>query len=944
MFGSPRILAGALLASASFGGVAFGLPSASPLATPSASSAPKSILSAPLPVLDERAVFLSPFLPAAKPSRALPQGALELDFLPELLDMIPANGVFDVVQFPLPDGTFHDIWLTEFKVTNEATTIVVMQPSDTEGGEPLANHGFEPTVRLFRGHVTGAEQSLVYLAFSAESISGFISINGRVYSISNGPRGDHPIVVSDLAGLPEGAINWYEYACEVRDGGKPPEPTDGGVAALGTCKVLEMAFETDNEFRALFGSDQAAINYATQIAAGMNTIYLADQNLFPVMSFLRVWSPGVNDPWSAASSGAQLDQFVGAWAGGGGPAGSTPRDLAHLISARDLGGGVAYLNAVCNPAIGFAVSGNLSGFFPFPLQDNSAQNWDIMVTTHEMGHNAGCNHTHDLGVDNCVSGGCIPNGTIMSYCHLCPGGLANVVLNFAPANIAQMDAFLPGLGCLSEPCPIFDPANFNASDGAFVDAVRLTWIAPAVASLGFEIERREVGGVFASLNPAVPSSATSLDDTTAVVGTTYEYRIRSIRVDGEPADWVGPDSGFKGFLGPTQLAASDGLFADRVELSWEAPFGYTPDSYSIYRATTGGSMLKLAESAQPVFSDNGTYDPAFEAGWPDTDGDMNDGPIPPTTPGVQYFYEVRANVGGGVSAPTEDEGFRATPGPSNLVASGAINGSLPPFSNRIRLTWSLPGPVNTVYIYRSAGGSNFAEVARLNGSFTRWSDVQVESDVTYSYQVQSFSNLTGLSAPSDIDLGFALMPPSVTSASDGTNSDVTVTWSAPATWTPGAYNVWRKRSGRAPWPAQPIATNLPANQFSFVDETAEPGAVYVYAVAGRSNQFNSYSDRGATNTGYPTVLPPINVSASDGGFPGFIEITWTPVGTTTNVTWEIWRRVSGSNAAYVRLKTITQNFFLDSTTSPGVVYDYYIRTKASNGAVSVPSAVDTGFR
>jgi hypothetical protein len=62
------------------------------------------------------------------------------------------------------------------------------------------------------------------------------------------------------------------------------------------------------------------------------------------------------------------------------------------------------------------------------------------------------------------------------------------------------------------------------------------------------------------------------------------------------------------------------------------------------------------------------------------------------------------------------------------------------------------------------------------------------------------------------------------------------------------------------------------------------------------------------------------------------------------VTWEIWRRVSGSNAAYVRLKTITQNFFLDSTTSPGVVYDYYIRTKASNGAVSVPSDVDTGFR
>ena len=50
----------------------------------------------------------------------------------------------------------------------------------------------------------------------------------------------------------------------------------------------------------------------------MNAIYLEEQNLFPLMSFLRVWAPGVNDPWSASGSGAQLNQFVNAWGGGGG--------------------------------------------------------------------------------------------------------------------------------------------------------------------------------------------------------------------------------------------------------------------------------------------------------------------------------------------------------------------------------------------------------------------------------------------------------------------------------------------------------------------------------------------------------------------------------------------------------------------------------------------------
>jgi hypothetical protein len=53
---------------------------------------------------DERQVFLSPFLPAAKPSVRI-QGAIEVDFLPELVEMIPMQGVFDLVQFPLPDGT-----------------------------------------------------------------------------------------------------------------------------------------------------------------------------------------------------------------------------------------------------------------------------------------------------------------------------------------------------------------------------------------------------------------------------------------------------------------------------------------------------------------------------------------------------------------------------------------------------------------------------------------------------------------------------------------------------------------------------------------------------------------------------------------------------------------------------------------------------------------------
>ncbi|HMP08659.1 MAG TPA: PA14 domain-containing protein, partial [Lacipirellulaceae bacterium] len=91
--------------------------------------------------------------------------------------------------------------------------------------------------------------------------------------------------------------------------------------------------------------------------------------------------------------------------------------------------------------------------------DNAGQNWDIMVTSHELGHNLGTPHTHNYcpPVDECAPAGwygqcqsqqvCTNQGTIMSYCHLCSGGLSNVKLTFADASIQSMDAHLNSLPC-----------------------------------------------------------------------------------------------------------------------------------------------------------------------------------------------------------------------------------------------------------------------------------------------------------------------------------------------------------------------------------------------------------------------------------------------------------------------------------------------------------------
>jgi hypothetical protein len=101
-----------------------------------------------------------------------------------------------------------------------------------------------------------------------------------------------------------------------------------------------------------------------------------------------------------------------------------PVDLHHALLGRDLGGGVAYLGAVCNTYLGFGVSGGIVGNINSLGGDTY---WDISVFAHEVGHNFGAVHTHEdrsVLVDTCGVGPCpspltTGSATIMSYCHLC---------------------------------------------------------------------------------------------------------------------------------------------------------------------------------------------------------------------------------------------------------------------------------------------------------------------------------------------------------------------------------------------------------------------------------------------------------------------------------------------------------------------------------------------
>ena len=361
---------------------------------------------------------------------------------------------------------------------------VVDQNADLRLGE--ANRLDRSDVVMLGGAVAGDPTSFAYLAFSNDMTMGFIQTEGEQYVISSGPYGqDLPTVVYNLGEISNDTISLREIACRVLEVPGVDSSTEQATTTVRRgvvpCRVADVAIDTDTEFRtALFGGNAAAAaDYATMLVGAISEVYERDLNVKLNITFLRIWE--TTDPWNGTDTVDQLLQFRDYW-----NANETgvDRDLAHHLSGRALGGGVAWLGVVCNPDFGYAHSANLNGFFPYPLQNQSTQNWDFMVTAHEWGHNFGAPHTHEQAplpnIDNCGQGDCSGTpGTIMSYCHLCGNGTGDINLNFAPQNInsymlthLEFDACdLTGDPlCNTNPCSLADtngdgtlsPADFNA--------------------------------------------------------------------------------------------------------------------------------------------------------------------------------------------------------------------------------------------------------------------------------------------------------------------------------------------------------------------------------------------------------------------------------------------------------------------------------------------------
>jgi len=320
--------------------------------------------------------------------------------------------------------------------------------------------GRVPDNAYYRGAIEGMSGSLVVLSAREQGdIRGYV-VAPDGYWVLVGRSGVSGVATRRFDLEEEFAGRTFDCQTDSLPGSFAADGEISGIAPAETTAALTSGFshtarvavETDWEFFNLFGNTTDATDYVGDLFAFASSIYESEVDTSLFVSHLSLYTQS-SDPWTQSGCNAALDELQNYWNTNNG---GIDRALVHMLSGKNTGCGIAYVGVLCNEPWAYGVSGSLSGNFDI---NNPTSIWDIIVASHEIGHNFNSPHTHCYGgvegqssaVDACYSGQCGGSGcwcgpqslpctggagagdgcgTIMSYCHLLSGSYNNITLTF----------------------------------------------------------------------------------------------------------------------------------------------------------------------------------------------------------------------------------------------------------------------------------------------------------------------------------------------------------------------------------------------------------------------------------------------------------------------------------------------------------------------------------
>lgn len=313
----------------------------------------------------------------------------------------------------------------------------------------------------YYGIIDNLPNATISISFFEDNIMGLILTDNGNYVIGKSnlknPIENEYIIYND-----KNLIDVNSISCATTEAQQINQPHSPIYTETITSNCVKIFFDCDYAMYQSFSNNVTTTNnYVTGLFNMISTLYLND-SISTAISQINVWTS--TDPYASFSTTSDmLTAFSSQMSGG------FNGDLAHMLSTRNAGGGIAWLDVFCGS--NYYKTG-LSASLSTSLTPLPTYSWNTEVVTHELGHNMGSPHTHacawngnNTRIDNCAGnynvayqeGTCnsFPTnpaigGTIMSYCHLQAVGI-NLSLGFGPQPGALIRANVNTANCLT-PC------------------------------------------------------------------------------------------------------------------------------------------------------------------------------------------------------------------------------------------------------------------------------------------------------------------------------------------------------------------------------------------------------------------------------------------------------------------------------------------------------------